>query len=139
MAVSMTSFANVPFRVLRLGQGAAVINSWQQESVYAEEHVPGSNSTDLFLLGLGPKTATWRIESPSIDDYRDLEALQQTSGTLVLRTGTSTETATEVDYFGTIYDHISDVTLLRLSNPVIYRGLNGARVQADAEFWRAAT
>lgn len=139
MAVSLTQFAGVPFRVLRLGQGSAVINSWQQESVYAEEHIPGANDSDLFLLGLGPKMVTWRIETPTLDDYRALETLQQTAGVLRVPTGTSTELATEVDYFGDIYDEIADVTLLSVSNPVIYRGRNGPRVQADAQFRRAAS
>lgn len=136
MAASMTSFAGVSFRVLRLGQGAAIVNSWEQQAISSEEHVPGSNNTDLFLMGLGPKTATWRIETSSIDDYRALEALQQTSGTLRLPTGTSTEAATEVDYFGTIWDEIPDVTLMQLARPVVHMG---GKVQADATFWRASS
>lgn len=126
-----TSFAGVPFRVLRLGAGVEITQDWTRPSFVAQRHVPGSDTTDTFLMGQGAPRVTYRIESATHGDYRDLQALVQTSGELQIPTGISTAEATEVDFHGQIYDRIADVTLVELQNAI---AVTGGKVRVDATF-----
>lgn len=130
-SASMTGFNEIPFRILRLGQGADIINDFERESQYVNRHIPGSNTTVTQLLGLGVPGVAWRIECPTIDDCADLEAAQQTTATLRIPHGLTTVAHTEVTLFGSVYDEIADVLLVSVRGKVTR---NDGTVQCDVVF-----
>ena len=131
MATSMTGFADVPFRVLRSGSGSVIVSDFVRDSFTGTRHIPGSDTNDTFLMGRGPATVTWRIESPTLEDHQDLDALVQTTGTLRIPHGVTTAPHTESVFYGDVYDEIATVTLLTLGNLEIR---NDGTVHADATF-----
>ena len=130
-SASLTGFNEIPFRILRLGMGADVVNDFEREAQQATRHVPGSNTTITQLLGLGAPRVSWMIECPTLDDCADLEAAQQTTAVLRIPHGLTTATHTEVTLFGRVYDEIADVLLVSVRGKVTR---NDGTVRCEATF-----
>lgn len=128
MTSPQTSFGAASFQIVHEGEWLPV---WQEESYTVTHHVPGGGNVTQ-LLGLGPLVVTYTIECDTQDDYADLVALKQTSGTLRIPANIAEAgIGTEVVLFGTVYTEISDVTLMDIARPMI--ALNQC-IQAEATF-----
>lgn len=131
MTESMTGFSNVPFRILRLGNGPDTVQDFGRPAFANTIHVPGGNTNETFLLGRGVPVVTWQIELANATNYNLLDDAVQTTATLRVPHGISAADHTEAVYFGTTYDEIASVTLLSLSSPVMR--IDGT-IRCDATF-----
>lgn len=123
------------FQIVHEGEWLPI---WEQPAYSNTIHVPGGNVNVTFLMGLGPLSVTYTVECDTPDDYDDLVALQQTSGTLRIPQTVAEPFGTEVDLSGTIYTEFSDVTLMSISAPQISLPTVSGRpiIQCSATFQR---
>lgn len=129
MIRSMAAFGLAEIRILWDG-GLANMPGWEQQSYTNSVHIPGSNITETFLLGVGDLTRTFTVECETPQHYRNLQALVQAEATLRVPAAMNELAAREVDYFGQLYAEIDDVVLL---------GLSAVSVWADGSVSCAAT
>lgn len=132
-ATSADVGAFVEFSILWDGDIASM-PGWDQMNQSAPNHIPGSNTNIVFLMGHGALTRSFSVLCPTRKAYAQLAALQQYEGTLrVPALMNELDIATEVDYSGQLVADIPSVVLLELTYARVWT--DGA-VSAQAMFWR---
>lgn len=112
-------------------EGAAFITDWQRESRYVV--LPGVGVTETQLFGMGPRTVTHRLFFETADDFRDLDALVQQSGTLTVFHKVHTAPVADADIHAIHGKQYADVDCVLLSLVSAGVTTNGF-VEADATF-----
>lgn len=117
--IPSTSFGGVPIRIL-WPETSLSMPDWEIAPVSNTRHIPGSNRNTTQLLGLGPSVLTHRLWLDTRDDYRALEALVQTTGSLVLFAEMTTAEETYLDIHGEGHAQFDDVLLKSLSGKEVF-------------------
>lgn len=117
--IPSTSFGGVPIRIMWPDTSLSMPD-WEPQPISNTRHIPGSNRNITQTLGLGPHRVTHRLWLDTHDDYRDLEALLQTEGTLVLFAEMTTAAGTHVDIHGEGHLQITSVLLASLSDRALF-------------------
>lgn len=127
-------FGGVTFGVLA-DTDTGTVGDWTRTPVTRTRVFPGGAGASTQVIHPGVYTATYRLLIESLADYRALQALQQTVGTLTL-VEEATSMPGDVDW---IFDHgyvrIADVMLMELRNPIVQ--VDG-QVEVDA-LWQVAS
>jgi hypothetical protein len=82
----ITGFGDVPFKPLAIGGGVDLMRDWQRESRVTVVPIPGSNTSDTVISGLGPPLLTLPVETPTQADYQALQLRLLSVGTLTVAT-----------------------------------------------------
>lgn len=129
-----TGFEGVTFRVMADGSG--VYPDWAHPPIRPTFHIPNSNRTVVQHMGRGEATLTLRVEIDSMDEYRDLCALQGTTGTLTLLAGFTRAVGSDPYHLdGRDYEDLDSVELVDIGRVAIAPGAE--YVACDVTFARA--
>lgn len=115
-------FETVPFMIVGRGQ-------WLAAGKVIQFEIPGSNRTITQHMGLGPYKVAYELKLASLDDYRALQLLQGSEGTLTLFPDTAGLPTTTVIIAGQRYERVTAVLAL-LGDPLWSR----AAVECTATF-----
>lgn len=106
---------------------------WTRKANVQTRSIPGSNRSITQMVGFGPRTVTYPLVLATSEDYMSLQDLQGTQGTLMIFEETASVEREAVEYYGDVYDEITDVILVDISSSV--RSVGGYIV-CDATFIR---
>jgi hypothetical protein len=133
MTTGITGFGGASFDILWESNEPA-LPGWEQQEYVNTVHVPGSDFNDTYFMGSGPLMRALRVVCADRAAYEALHALKRTAGVLRMpATLNELGAAVEVDYFGTIYAELADVTLIGLSDVRVW--VHG-EIEVTAQFQR---
>jgi hypothetical protein len=116
---SMTGFEGTEFRILwDGGDDSTNMPGWSQQSYVVENHIAGSNTTEIDAMGLGPFRRSFRLMTQDKFRMAALRLLQQTSGRLRIPAAMSDLVDADVIeelFAGILYATIDNVLLESLS------------------------
>ncbi len=120
---SLTGFDGIPFRILWDGGDAATMPAWERESIVVTNHIPGSNATEIDLMGLGDWQRSFTVECADKYDFWNLRNKLQTEGVLTVPAAMNDLVDTDVQEVqaGTtqLFALISNVLFVSLTNQFI--------------------
>lgn len=134
-----SGFGAIVFGVLTSGNDVR-LDGWQQENATNTRHIPGGNRNITFQMGRGPMMLTLRVELGSRTDYAALQALVGTQAVLQVPqrvselVQTTDGAVTDITYWGTVYQRITEVILQDCSGLMVEPGTG--RLETTLAFQR---
>lgn len=127
-------FDGIPLHI-DADQASGVYPDWVWQPVIEVRHIPGSNRSVVQHMGCPPATIVMHLWFAQDRDYRSFLRKQGVTGRLTLLARFTSAVGVVEHLVNTDYEHLDDVTLIRVSGPTYLAGDQG--VECDATFIRA--
>jgi hypothetical protein len=116
---SLTSFDGVPFRIM-WDADAVRMAAWSRTSIVVENHIPGTDDTEIDLMGFTSWKRSFRLELADKYVLRDLRKKQQTEGVLYVPANMNDMVEPDVTEvlvgISDVFARIPDVLLMSLTD-----------------------